>query len=108
MDANSREATQAKIEVPTETTAKPSEMLYCIRHEATFKAELGVCGLGHVVTEGDTLDFCCFEGGYAFTPPDDKLDDLPEDWASQPAELSDEELAEAERAEQGMWLGGME
>lgn len=104
MTTQIREANESEV-----VTTKPQEHLYCILHEQMVQVQLSACGIGHVTIDNDgEIDFCCFPDGYAFCPPQDKLDDLPEDWAAQTDELSDDERAQAEAAEQGMWNGWSE
>jgi hypothetical protein len=82
-------------------TDKPAESLYCILHAQMVKVQKSECGIGHELTTDGDYDFCCFEGGYAFTPPPDV------DLFSEP-ELSEDERAQAELEEVGFWLGGAE
>lgn len=98
MDTKIREANVSEVPTPpAQNQAKPAEMLYCVRHEKMYKAELSVDGLGHVVAEagegGDdlTLDFCTFPLDYAFSPPPETSETpeliepslFDEDWAAQ-------------------------
>lgn len=62
--------------VSEKVTPPTIEMLYCISCGRMVKAEASVCGMGHVTTDNDgEVDFCCFNGGYAFCPPPDIAED---------------------------------
>ena len=85
-----------KFAKPTVSTEVPDvEMLYCILHAQMVKVEASVCGRGHVYSDAwGEADYCCFEGGWTFTPPPD------DDWAAQDDDQGTEIEADLE------WLEG--
>jgi hypothetical protein len=77
-----------------------AETVYCIKHEQMVK----VLGLGHEANDGR---FCTFPDGYAYTEPNDPVED--QEWSEVIAQsVSDEEREQAELGEVGFWLGGAE